>query len=106
MFHSLPILGVIVMAAAATPDASTENPPRSVRIPLGVAIGLLPSNRRKVAFILTGCIMPFVIELIQMQAIVLDRACQSSDVADNLTGFVVGLVVGVVVGRAVALTEK
>ena len=75
-------------------------------IPLGVAIGLLPSNRRKVAFILTGCIMPFVIELIQMQAIVLDRACQSSDVADNLTGFVVGLVVGVVVGRAVALTEK
>jgi glycopeptide antibiotics resistance protein len=74
-------------------------------VPLGVAIGLLPTNRRKVGFILAACVMPVVIELIQMQAIVLDRACQSSDIADNLTGLVVGLVIGLVVGRAVGWTQ-
>ena len=36
-----------------------------------------------------------------MVAVNLDRACQSADVSDNLTGLVIGLVVGIVVRWAV-----
>ncbi len=68
-------------------------------VPLGFAIGLFPSSRRKVALIVAAIALPFVIETIQLVAISLDRACQSADVSDNLTGLVVGLVLGVVTGR-------
>ena len=44
-------------------------------------------------------ILPFAIETIQLLATGLGRACQSSDVADNLTGLAIGLVIGVVARR-------
>jgi NhaP-type Na+/H+ or K+/H+ antiporter len=44
-------------------------------------------------------ILPFAIEMIQLLATGLGRACQTSDVADNLTGLAIGLVVGVVARR-------
>lgn len=68
-------------------------------IPLGVVIGLFPASRRKVVLVVAALALPFAIETIQLLARGLDRACQSSDVSDNLTGLVIGLVVGVVARR-------
>jgi hypothetical protein len=66
-------------------------------IPLGVAIGLVPTSRRLVGLIVAAIALPFAIETIQMVVISLDRACQSADISDNLTGLVIGLAIGVVV---------
>ena len=70
-------------------------------IPLGVAIGLLPPSRRKVGLAIAAAILPFAIEIIQLLATGLDRACQSADAFDNLTGLIVGLIVGVIAQRLV-----
>ena len=70
--------------------------------PLGIAIGLLPRSRLKAALICGAIALPFAIESIQLLVPVLGRACQSSDVADNLTGLVLGLAVGTVAGRVAA----
>jgi hypothetical protein len=67
--------------------------------PLGIAIGLLPKSRLKVAMICGAIALPFTIESIQLLVPILGRGCQSSDVADNLTGLVLGLAVGTVAGR-------
>jgi glycopeptide antibiotics resistance protein len=67
-------------------------------IPLGVAIGLLPGSRRTAAVVIAAIALPFAIETIQLLLPVLDRACESADVADNLTGLVLGLGGGVVAG--------
>ena len=65
-------------------------------VPLGVALGLLPVSRRMAALVIAAVILPFAIETIQLLATGLGRGCQSSDVADNLTGLVIGLVIGLV----------
>jgi hypothetical protein len=44
--------------------------------------------------------LPFVIEAIQRQALVLNRSCQSADVVDNLAGLAIGLVIGALLGYA------
>ena len=67
--------------------------------PLGLAIGLLPPSRRKAVLIMGAFALPFAIETIQLLATQLGRGCQSSDVADNVTGLVIGLVLGIVAGR-------
>ena len=61
-------------------------------IPLGAAIGLLPSSRRKAAIVVGAIALPFAIETTQLLVPWLDRFCESADVVDNLTGFVLGLV--------------
>ncbi len=68
-------------------------------VPLGLAIGLFPASRRMAVLLLAAVILPFAIETIQLLATGLGRACQSSDVADNLTGLAIGLVIGVVARR-------
>lgn len=68
-------------------------------IPLGVAIGLFHTSRRQAFVIFIAIALPFAIETIQLLATGLDRACQSADVSDNLTGLVIGLAVGVVARR-------
>ncbi len=70
-------------------------------VPLGWAIGFIPASRWKFALILGAFALPFAIETIQLLATGLGRGCQSSDVADNLTGLIIGLVIGVVAGRLV-----
>jgi hypothetical protein len=70
-------------------------------VPLGLAIGLFPTSRRQAVLILAAIALPFAIETIQMVAVVLDRACQSADISDNLTGLVIGLVAGIVAGSAI-----
>jgi glycopeptide antibiotics resistance protein len=67
-------------------------------IPLGVAFGMIPGSRRTAAVVIAAIALPFAIETIQLLLPVLDRACESADVADNLTGLVLGLGGGVVAG--------
>lgn len=60
-------------------------------VPLGVAIGLLPGSRRKLAVVVAALLSPVAIELLQLLVPVLGRGCQSADVIDNLTGLIVGM---------------
>jgi glycopeptide antibiotics resistance protein len=66
-------------------------------IPLGFAIALVPRSRRKAAVLAAAVALPFLIEGTQFLVAPLNRACQSADVVDNLTGLVIGLVAGAVV---------
>jgi VanZ like family len=59
-------------------------------LPLGVALGSLPSRRSSLVWLLALGLAPAV-ELTQLLVTPLDRACQSSDIVDNLTGLVVGM---------------
>jgi glycopeptide antibiotics resistance protein len=68
-------------------------------IPLGVTIALVPRSRRKAALLIAAIALPFAIETAQLLLPVLDRACESADVVDNLTGLFIGLSGGVVAGR-------
>jgi VanZ family protein len=65
-------------------------------VPLGTMIALLPGSRRKTMIILAAIALPVAIETIQLVVPQLDRACQTSDIADNLTGLVSGLALGAV----------
>jgi glycopeptide antibiotics resistance protein len=65
-------------------------------IPLGATIGLMPRSRRMVVVLLAAIALSFAIEITQLLLPVLDRACESADVVDNLTGLVLGLVGGIV----------
>jgi glycopeptide antibiotics resistance protein len=67
-------------------------------VPLGAIIGLLPRSRRKGVVIAAAVALPFVIETTQLLVAPLDRACQSADVIDNLTGIVLGLASGSLAG--------
>jgi glycopeptide antibiotics resistance protein len=75
-------------------------------IPLGATIGLLPHSRRKAAIVIAAIALPFAIETTQLLAPALDRACESADVVDNLTGLAIGLIGGVVAGRLVAAMSR
>jgi glycopeptide antibiotics resistance protein len=78
-------------------------------IPLGVALGLLPASRARIPLILGALLLPVVVETTQLAATVLDRACQSGDVVDNLAGLVVGLFVGGVaaaIGNGIAALRR
>lgn len=67
-------------------------------IPLGVALALLPRSRRKAWLMAVALAFPLVIETTQLIATPLDRACQSADVVDNISGLLFGFVVGSVTG--------
>ena len=75
-------------------------------VPLGVAIGLVPWSRRKAALVVAAIALPFAIETIQLLVPQLDRACESADVVDNLTGLALGLVGGVVAGRLTRALDR
>ena len=72
-------------------------------LPLGTALALLPGSRRKAGLVVGALAAPFAIETVQLILPHLGRACQASDVADNLTGLAAGLIFGTVV-RLVART--
>jgi glycopeptide antibiotics resistance protein len=75
-------------------------------MPLGVVTGMLPRSRWKAAILGVAIALPFVIETIQLLLPVLDRACESADVFDNLTGLVVGLAGGAVALRLLASARR
>ena len=70
-------------------------------IPLGMATGLLPRTRRKLALVVIALALSPGVEMIQSVVTVLGRACQSGDVIDNETGLLIGLLIGTVAGRLV-----
>ena len=74
--------------------------------PLGASIAFIPRSRLKVVVIIAAIALPFAIETIQLLVPALDRACESADVIDNLTGLAMGLVGGVVAGRLVAAVDR
>jgi glycopeptide antibiotics resistance protein len=75
-------------------------------VPLGVSIASLPRSRLKAAFVVAAIALPFAIETIQLLVPWLDRACESADVVDNLTGLAIGLAGGVVAGRLAAAVDR
>jgi VanZ like protein len=72
-------------------------------LPLGLAIGLLPGGRARRGLIAVGLLLSPVIELTQLAVRPLGRACQTSDMSDNLTGVVVGLFLGWLIAKAIGL---
>jgi VanZ family protein len=70
-------------------------------IPLGAALGLGRRSRYGVALVLVAVALPFAIEATQLVVTSLDRACQSGDVSDNLTGLAIGFALGAIAGRFV-----
>jgi glycopeptide antibiotics resistance protein len=58
----------------------------------------VPRSRRKAVVLIAAIALPFAIEITQMLLPILDRACESADVVDNLTGLVLGLGGGVAAG--------
>jgi hypothetical protein len=66
-------------------------------LPLGCAIGIAPLSRRKMLVLVGAIALPFAIEAVQLFVVPLDRACQTADIVDNLTGLTIGLVAGAVI---------
>jgi hypothetical protein len=69
-------------------------------VPLGLTVGIAAATRRTLgqaaASVALPFALPFAIEGIQLVAPPLGRACQSVDVANNLTGLVVGLAIAAI----------
>jgi hypothetical protein len=63
-------------------------------VPIGIALGLLPSSKIERRMVLLAYALPFAIEAVQLVVLQLGRECQSGDVIDNATGLTIGLVVG------------
>jgi hypothetical protein len=63
-------------------------------VPLGMVLATLPRTGRTLALIGAAALLPVVIEGLQLVLVPLDRACQSRDVFDNVSGLAVGLVLG------------
>jgi glycopeptide antibiotics resistance protein len=75
-------------------------------IPFGVAIGILPRSRRKAAIMAFAIALPFAVETVQLLVPALDRACESADVVDNLTGLAIGLAGGSIAGWLAAAAVR
>lgn len=75
-------------------------------VPLGAAIGLLPGSRRKTAIVIGAIALPFAIEATQALVPLLERACESADVVDNLTGLAIGLAIGVAAGWLIPAVRR
>jgi hypothetical protein len=75
-------------------------------VPLGVSIAFIPRPRLKVVVAVAAIALPFAIEAIQLLVPLLDRACESADVVDNLTGLALGLAGGVVAGRLAGAVDR
>jgi hypothetical protein len=75
-------------------------------VPLGAAAALLPMRDRRTRVLLVACALPIAIEITQLALPVLGRVCQSSDVADNLTGLALGAVGATIAARVVDSRRK
>ena len=72
-------------------------------LPLGIAIGMLPGGWARRWLIVVGLLLAPAIELTQLVVRPLGRACQTSDMSDNITGLLIGLLAGWLVARAIGL---
>jgi hypothetical protein len=67
-------------------------------MPLGASIAFMPRSRLMVIILVAAIALPFSVETTQLLVPWLDRACESADVIDNLTGLVLGLAGGAAAG--------
>lgn len=63
-------------------------------MPFGLAAGLVPGSRRRNILVLVAVLSPVAIEAAQLLLPILGRGCQSADVFDNVSGFVLGSIIG------------
>ena len=63
-------------------------------IPLDLAIGILPWSHPKAFALVLAALLPLGVESAQLLVPALGRACQASDVADNLSGLAAGFIAG------------
>jgi len=75
-------------------------------VPLGATLAFLPRTRRTALVVAAAIALPFAIEATQLLVPWLDRACESADVVDNLTGLAIGLAGGVVAARLAAALDR
>jgi len=75
-------------------------------VPLGGSIAFLPRSRLNVIVVAAAIALPFAIEATQLVVLWLDRACESADVVDNLTGLAIGLGGGIVMRRLAAAAVR
>ena len=77
-----------------------DDPARNIILfaPLGFVLAFVPSWRTRTVLVAAAAVLPIAIETTQLVVTPLNRACQSADVFDNVTGLVAGLVVGLVAG--------
>jgi len=71
-------------------------------IPLGLAIGLLPPGRARLAIAVGGLLLPVAIEATQALVVAMGRACQAGDVFDNASGLLIGLGAGLLLRLVLA----
>lgn len=75
-------------------------------IPLGLIVAMVPTLPMRLGLGLLALILPFAIEALQMVALPLDRACESADVVDNMSGLAVGVAAGILLGAARGAMRK
>lgn len=73
--------------------------------PLGGFAALLPVGHRRRA-VLACVALPLAIEVLQMLVPSLNRACQTADIADNLTGLAAGICIAWLLIRATHLGRR
>jgi VanZ family protein len=71
-------------------------------VPLGWAITRIGRPAPRAAAVVIAVILPIAIEIIQLVATPLGRACQVADVVDNLIGLALGIGAGLALGFALA----
>jgi glycopeptide antibiotics resistance protein len=72
-------------------------------VPLGLVVGSMRPRWTGVGWFLAAGLLSPAIEAIQMLLRPLDRACQASDVIDNVTGFVIGVAFAVAIRMVLSL---
>ena len=71
-------------------------------VPLGWAITRIGRPTPRAVALAIAVLLPIAIEVIQLVATPLGRACQVADVVDNLIGLAIGIGAGLAVGFAIA----
>jgi VanZ family protein len=75
-------------------------------VPLGWAITRIGRPAPRAAALVIAVLLPIAIEVIQLVATPLGRACQVADVVDNLVGLALGIGAGLAIGFALAFLGR
>jgi VanZ family protein len=75
-------------------------------VPLGWAVTRIGRPRGRAVAVLLAVLLPIAIEVTQLLAAPLGRACQVPDVIDNLIGLGIGLALGLGVELAATWSER
>jgi hypothetical protein len=100
----VPVIGL--PAPARLIDFNDESLNVALFVPLGIALGLLVRHPRFPLLLSVAIALPWVIEAIQLAFPSLGRACQGSDLTDNLLGLLLGLAIGLIVAMATRFVRR